>query len=178
MTRATDNALPVGTVLGKSFEYGLDINTGTTLAPTWVTVRKMFNFQLTPSPVTTDAQTYDDEGSQNQAVTAWNWSLSFATQVNRSGTTGEYLEEVEALFDRTKPSAKGAAAQIEVRWYHQPDSAGGGAPNLLDAGQGIATVSPGRANTGADGSTEVQNWTLTGVGAYTEIENPLADETP
>lgn len=172
MTRATDNALPVGTVLGKSFEYGLDVNTGTAAAPVWVTVKKMTNFQLTPTPATTDAQTYDDEGAPNAAVTGWGWALAFATQVNRSGTTGLYLPEIEALFARTKPGAKGAAAQIEVRWYHQPDSVGGGVPNPTDAGQGIATVSPGRANTGPDGSTETQNWSLTGVGAYTEIANP------
>ena len=176
MTRATINALPAGTVLGKSYEYGLDVNLGTSMVPDWQTVRKMFNFQLTPSPVTTDAQTYDDEGAQNNEVTGWNWSLAFATQINRSGTTGKYLEEVEALFARTKPGAKGTSAQIEVRWYHQPDSGEGGAANPDDAGRGVATVTPGRANTGPDGSTEVQNWTLNGVGAYTPIENPLSEE--
>jgi hypothetical protein len=178
MTRATDNALPAGTVLGKSYEYGLDLNTGTTAAPIWRTVRKMFNFQLTPTPNTTNAQTYDDEGSQNNAVTGWNWALAFATQVNRSGTTGKYLEEIEALFARTKPNAKGATAQIEARWYHQPDSSEGGVPNPDDAGQGTATVTPGRANTGPDGAVEVQNWTLTGVGAYTPIVNPLTEDAP
>ncbi|WP_454301097.1 phage tail tube protein [Salana multivorans] len=177
MSRATDNAVPAGTILGKSFEYGLDVNTGTSEAPVWTTVRRMFNFQPTPTPVTTDAQTYDDEGSQNQSVTAWNWALAFTTQVNRNGTTGEYLPEVEALLARTKPSAKGAAAQIEVRWYHQPDSAAGGVPNPDDAGRGIATVAGQRGNIGPDGSIEIINWTLTGVGAYEEIENPLTADT-
>ena len=173
MSRATDNAVPAGTILGKSFEYGLDVNTGTSETPVWTTVRRMFNFQPTPTPVTTDAQTYDDEGSQNASVTAWNWALAFTTQVNRNGATGEYLPEVEALLARTKPSAKGAAAQIEVRWYHQPDSAAGGVPNPDDAGRGIATVAGQRGNIGPDGSIEIINWTLTGVGAYEEIENPL-----
>ncbi|PPI08233.1 phage tail tube protein [Rathayibacter sp. AY1B8] len=176
MTRATINALPAGTILGKSYEYGVDVNLGTRAAPDWQTVRKMFNYQLTETPITKDGQTYDDEGSPNNETTGWSWSLAFATQVNRSGTTGKYLEEVEALFARTKPGSKGAAAQIEVRWYHQPDSVAGGVPNPDDAGRGIATVSKGRANIGPDGSSEIQNWTLTGVGAYDEITNPLTEE--
>ena len=178
MSRATDNAVPAGTILGKSFEYGCEVNLGTQAAPVWQKVRRMFNFQPTPTPVTTDAQTYDDEGSQNASVTAWNWALAFTTQVNRNGATGEYLPEVEALLARTKPSAKGAAAQIEVRWYHQPDSAAGGVPNPDDAGRGIATVAGQRGNIGPDGSIEIINWTLTGVGAYEEIENPLTAAAP
>lgn len=177
MTRAIDNALPAGFVYGKSYEYGIDVNTSATSTPTWETVSLISDFQLTPTPQTTDAQTYDDEGAPNSAVTGWGWSLSFSTVIARSGTTGEYAPEIEALIARTKPSAKGQLAQIGVRWYHQPDSASGAVPNPDDAGQGVATVSYTRANTGSDGAPEKLNWTLTGVGAYTEIENPLV-ETP
>ncbi|GMA33507.1 phage tail tube protein [Litorihabitans aurantiacus] len=176
MTRAQDNALPEGFLLGKSYEYGVDVNTGTALAPVWETVSLMSDFQLTPTPQTTDAQTYDDEGAPNSATTGWGWALAFATIIARSGTTGEYAPEIEALIRRTKPSAKGSQAQIGVRWYHQPDSASGAVPNPEDAGQGIATVSYSRANTGSDGAPERLSWTLTGVGAYTEIVNPLTTE--
>lgn len=171
--------LPAGTTLGKSFEYGLDVNTGTAETPVWTPFRRIFNFNFTPTPNTTDAQTYDDLGSQNQSVTGWNWALGFSSQVNRSATTGEYLPEVEELRQRTLPTSKGADAQAQVRWYHKPES---GEPNPTDAGEGIATVSYSRSNTGPDGSIEVWAWTLTGVGPYAVIANPFTGwdepETP
>ncbi|WP_146079397.1 phage tail tube protein [Rathayibacter sp. AY2B9] len=162
--------LPAGTTIGKSFEYGLDVNTGTTAAPTWIPVRRMFNFSHTPTSRLQDGQTYDDLGAQNQEVTGWDFAVSFSTQVNRSATTGEYLPEIEALRERTLPTAKGTDAQIEVRWYHKPET---GKPNPTDAGQGVASVAFSRSNTGPDGSVEVWAWTLTGVGSYSVIANPF-----
>lgn len=167
--------LPAGTTLGKSYEYGLDVNVSETETPEWQPFRRIFNFNFTPTPVTTDAQTYDDLGAQNQSVTGWSWALAFSSQINRDATTGAYLEEIEALRQATLPTAKGADAQVEVRWYHKPES---GEPNPTDAGQGIATVAYTRSNTGPDGSIEVWAWTLTGVGPYTEIANPYTGPTP
>jgi hypothetical protein len=162
--------LPVGSTLGKSYEYGLDVNTGTTLSPVWVPFRRISGFSVTPTPTTQDAQTYDDLGAINNDVTGWSWALSFNAQVNRSIATGLYLPEIEALEARTKPSAKGAAAVVEVRWYHKPES---GEPNPDDAGQGFATVSYTRQNTGPAGEIEVRAYTLSGKGPYEEITNPF-----
>lgn len=162
--------LPAGTTLGKSYEYGLDVNLGTSEAPQWQPFRRISGFQVTPTPTTQDAQTYDDLGAQNQDVTGWSWVLAFIAQVNRSITTGLYLPEVEALLARTKPSAKGAAAVVEVRWYHKPEA---GEPNPDDAGQGLATVAFTRQNTGAEGAIEQLSFTLTGKGPYEEITNPF-----
>jgi hypothetical protein len=166
---STNVPLPAGTTLGKSYEYGLEVNIGTTESPVWVKFRRIFGFSVTPTPTTQEAQTYDDLGAVNSEVTGWSWTAAFSSYVNRSESTGAYLEEVEALRQRTLPSAKGEAAKIEVRWYHKPET---GAPNPDDAGQGIATVSYTRSNTGAEGSNELWAWTLTGVGAYEEITNP------
>jgi len=163
--------LPAGYTLGKSFEYGLDVNLGTSESPNWQPVRRISGFQPTPTPTTQDAQTYDDLGAQNQDVTGWSWTLAFNVQVNRSVSTGLYLPEIEALLARTRPSAKGGDAVIEVRWYHKPES---GEPNPTDAGQGIATVAYTRQNTGPNGEIEVLSVTLTGKGPYTEIANPFA----
>ena len=162
--------LPAGSTIGKSFEYGLDINVGTFDAPEWQPVRRISNFQPTPTPTTQDAQTYDDLGAANSDVTGWSWTLAFNAQVNRSVTTGKYLPEIEALLSRTRPSAKGEAAVIGVRWYHKPET---GVANPDDAGQGVATVSYQRQNTGAEGSIEVFAFTLTGKGPYEEIQNPF-----
>jgi len=169
--------LPAGFTLGKSFEYGLDVNLGTSVSPDWQPVRRISGFQPTPTPTTQDAQTYDDLGAINQDVTGWSWALAFNVQVNRSVTTGLFLPEIEALLARTKPTAKGADATVEVRWYHKPES---GEPNPSDAGQGIATVAYTRQNTGPNGEIEVLSVTLTGKGPYEEIANPFTgwDDAP
>lgn len=164
-------SLPAGSTLGRSYEYGLDLNLGTAGAPTWQPVRRISGFQPTPTPVVQDAQTYDDFGSQNQEVTGWNNTVAFSVQVNRSSSTGLYLPEIEALLERTRPEAKGDAAVIEARWYHKPES---GTPNPKDAQQGLATVSVQRANTAPDGATEVLNVTLTSKGPWRSITNPFA----
>ncbi|MEV8023661.1 IPT/TIG domain-containing protein [Microbacterium sp. NPDC080220] len=166
----TKPELPVGTELGKSYEYGLDVNIGTHASPNWIPFRRIFNFLFTPTPTTHDATTYDDKGSTASMVGGWAWALAFASQVNRSASTGQYLPEVEALRQRTLPAAVGSLAEIEVRWYHKPAN---GTPNPVDAGQGIATVAFTRQNTGPEGTVEVWNWTLTGVGSYIPIANPF-----
>lgn len=163
--------LPAGTTLGKSFEYGLDVNLGTESVPNWQSVRRISGFQPTPTPTTQDAQTYDDLGAANSDVTGWSWTLAFNVQVNRSITTGLYLPEIEALLARTRPTAKGADAVIDVRWYHKPET---GEPNPTDAGRGVATVAYTRVNTGPNGEIEQLSVTLTGKGPYTEIANPWA----
>ena len=167
MTNAVQ--LPAGSELGKSYEYGVDVNVGTRATPIWRTVRRIFNFSQVPTPITHDSQTYDDKGSPASEVGGWSWVLSFASQIIRSASTGQYLPEIEALRQRTLPGSIGSLAEIEIRWYHKPAN---GTPNPVDAGQGIATVAWTRQNTGPDGSVEVWNWTLTGVGSYTPIANP------
>ncbi|TFD09823.1 hypothetical protein E3T26_14440 [Cryobacterium sp. TMT1-21] len=163
--------LPAGTTLGKSFEYGLDVNLGTEAVPVWQPVRRISGFQPSPTPTTQDAQTYDDLGAANSDVTGWSIALAFNVQVNRAITTGLYLPEIEAILARTKPTAKGEAAVLDVRWYHKPES---GAPNPTDAGRGFTTVSYSRQNTGPNGEIEVLSVSLTGKGTYDEIANPFA----
>lgn len=166
----TAPALPAGTTLGRSYEYGLDVNLGTHDLPIWQPVRRISNFQPTPVPKSQPAQTYDDFGADNAEIVGWNTNLAFGVQVNRLTSTGRYLPEVEALLARTRPSAKGPLAVIEARWYHKPEV---GTPNPDDAGQGYFTVAAPRANTGSEGTVEVLNVTLTGKGSAWEIANPF-----
>lgn len=166
----TPPALPAGTTLGHSYEYGLDVNLGTTESPVWQPVRRISDFQPTPTSRTQSAATYDDFGADNADVVGWNTNLTFTVQGNRSTATGLYLPELEAILARTRPEAKGEAAVIEARWYHKPES---GAANPNDAGQGFFTVSAPRANTGADGAVEVRTVTFTGKGSARSIANPF-----
>lgn len=175
---STKVPLPIDYSLALSHEHGLDVNVGTHETPDWQVVRRISAFQPAPSQITQEAATYDDQGSPNNDVTGTSWTLSFNVQANRSKTTGKYLPEVEALLKRTKPKAIGRDAEIEVRWYHKPDT---GTPDPDDAQQGVATVGFSRVNTGADGAIEVLAITLTGKGAAEEIPNPFtgwADEPP
>lgn len=166
--------LPTGTTLGKSFEYGCDINVGTFDAKVWQPFRRISGFQPTPTPQTQDAQTYDDLGSPNNDVTGWAMNLAFNAQVNRNVTTGEYLAEVEAVLTRTGPGAIGEDAVLEARWYHKPAS---GKANPKDAGQGFFTVATTRSATGPNGEIEVLAITLTGKGEYEKIVNPFTGWT-
>ena len=160
--------LPAGTTLGKSFEYGLDINLGTAASPSWQPIRRISAWAPTYPATTQDQATYDDLGADNQAVTARSFATSFTVQGNRSVTTGLYLPEVEALLAAAK--ATGEAAVVDIRWYHKPEV---GAPNPTDAGRASCRVEFTRQNTG-NAEIEVFNATLTGQGPFESIANPFA----
>lgn len=160
--------LPAGTALGKSFEYGIDINLGTTASPSYQPIRRISAWAPSYPPTTQDQSTYDDLGADNSAVTARSFATSFTVQGNRSLTTGLYLPEVEALLAAAK--ATGESAVVDIRWYHKPEV---GTPNPDDAGQAFCRVDFTRQNTG-NAEIEVFNATLTGQGPFNSITNPFA----
>lgn len=159
--------LPAGTVLGKSFEYGIDVNVGTAGAPIWQPIRRISAWQPAHPPVNTDVTTYDDLGNPNEDVTGRGFTTSFTVQGNRSLTTGLYLPELEAIVAASK--AKGEGAVLDVRWYHKPEL---GVPNPNDAGRAFVTVEITRSNTDNSG-IEVKSVTLTGKGEFEPIANPF-----
>lgn len=159
--------LPAGTTLGKSFEYGIDVNLGLPGTPSWQPIRRISAFAPT-YPETTEAVTsYDDLGAANDDVTGRSFATSFTVQGNRSLTTGLYLPEVEAIIAAAK--SKGEAAVLDVRWYHKPEF---GTPNPNDAGRASVRVSVTRQNTG-DAQNEIFAVTLTGKGEFQKIPNPF-----
>lgn len=160
--------LPADSSLGKSFEYGIDINLGTAGAPVWQPIRRISAWAPTYPATTQDVATYDDRGAENAEVTGRSFATAFTVQGNRSLTTGLYLPEVEALWAAAK--GIGGQAVVDIRWYHKPDS---GAPNPADAGQAYCTVEATRQNTG-NAEAEVFAVTLTGKGRFTPIANPFA----
>ncbi|WP_193596072.1 phage tail tube protein [Microbacterium sp. YJN-G] len=160
--------LPAGTTLGKSYEYGLDVNLGTYAAPQWQSVRRLSAWQPSYPGTTTDVATYDDLGSPNEDVTGRSFAASFTVQGNRSLSTGLYLPELEAIMAAAK--GKGDGAVLDVRWYHKPEL---GTPNPNDAGRAFVTVEITRSNTDNTG-VEVKSVTLTGKGEFESIANPFA----
>ncbi|GAB2457523.1 phage tail tube protein [Xylanimonas ulmi] len=170
---AYDPSLPAGSTLGKSFEYGVDVDTAAAgvATPVWQAIRRIFNVVPTMTPITQTAQTYDDLGSPNDEVTAWSWSLAFSVYVNRALETGSLLPEIKALFDRYGDK-RGDKAVAHVRWYHKPAESDA-TPDPSDAFEGRCTVAIVRGNAGPDGANEMWNITLTGKGYATRIENPF-----
>lgn len=152
---------------GFSYEYSVDVNTGTIDTPTWQNIRFISAVDPQVSPVTQDAATYDDDGAPNQVKTSESWTLSFTVQQHRLAD-GSYLPEVEALLAATLPTATGEAAVVHVRWYDDPVT---GTPNPDDAFEGVGTVQMTRQQTGND---QIGGWsvTITGQGRRTKIANP------
>lgn len=155
------------TEFGFSYEYGIDINTGTTAAPVWTPIRFPSAIDPQSTPITQDAATYDDLGSPNAVKLSESWTAGFTIQQHRLGT-GKYLPEVEKLLELGGPDAVGNSATGEFRWYDKPAN---GVPNPDEAYQGRATVQINRQNTGND---QIGGWTvtLTGQGRRTQIANP------
>lgn len=156
-----------------SYEYGVDINLGTTDTPQWQQIRFISAVDPQVSEVTKDGQTYDDHGAPHPVKTGESWTLAFTIQAHRKAD-GSFLEEVEHLLDATRPDATGDSAVREFRWYDLPY---GGAPNVNEAYQGRGTVQVTRQNTAND---DLAGWsvTVTGIGRREQIENPAsADES-
>jgi len=160
--------LPAGTALGKSFEYGLDINLGTSGSPSYQPIRRISAWAPTYPPTPQDQATYDDLGATNETVAARSFAAGFTVQGNRSLTTGLYLPEVEALLAAAKATLDGAV--VDIRWYHKPEV---GTPNPSDAGQAFCRVEITRQNTG-NAEVEVFNGTRTGQWPFASIVNPFA----
>lgn len=160
------------TEFGFSYEYGVDVNLGSKETPDWQPIRFISAVDPQATPVTKDAQTYDDKGAPNEVRTSESWTLGFTIQQHRTDD-GSYLPEVEALLALAAPDAVGNAATGQFRWYDKPAE---GAPNPDDAFEGDATVQINRGQTGND---DIGGWsvTLTGRGRRRQIENPLLEET-
>jgi len=165
---STSVPLPAGTTLGKSFEYGIDINLASYAAPVWQPFRRISGFNPTFPPVTSDVATYDDRGAPNEDVDSRGFNAAFTALGNRSLTTGLLLPELQRIVDASRASRDGAV--IDGRFYHKPDI---GTPNPNDAGRFLARVEANRENTG---NTGAERWaiTLNGKGAYIPIANPFA----
>jgi hypothetical protein len=166
--------LPAGSVLGKSFEYGIDVNLnlGASGAPSWQPIRRISAFAPTFPPVTTDISSYDDRGAENSEVTGRSFAASFTVQGNRSTTTGLFLPELEAIIAAAR--GIGTSANLEIRFYHKPDA---GVSSPTDAGRILTRVEATRQNTG-NADAEIWSVTLTGKGRVQPIANPFTGWTP
>lgn len=156
-----------------SYEYGIDVNTGTLALPVWTPFKAPTGIDPQVTPVTTDRASYDDLGSPNESKISESWTLGFSALAFR-GSDGKYLPEIEKLMALTAPDVVGQAAVGQFRWYDKPAD---GTPNPKDAFEGFATVTLNRGSTdnASGGSWSV---TLTGKGRRKQIVNPWTGWAP
>lgn len=157
-----DTVTPAVGDVANSYEYMLDINTGTALAPVWLNIPQLTGFNPAHAPKLRDITTYADQGSTNQKKTGQDFSLDFNLLKVRDAT-GEFQPEWLALKEAA--DAEGDDNNIELRYY---DSKG-----ASDAYQGICSVGRGgRPSTGND-DVGWDNFTFASVGKVAPIPNPL-----
>lgn len=160
--------VPTRTPLGASTlnrKWYLDINTGTTEAPSWVGVFGLLEFKPNIEPTLQDDSDFDSEGYKSQNVTALAWALEF--KVGRKtieGSPTAYDPGQEAL--RLASEEMGENNKVHVRWYEMtPDGP------RAEAYEGFAAVSwtPDGGGMDANDSASVA---LTGKGKRNAITHP------
>lgn len=165
---AFDPSIPSGADYTYSYEMGVDIYDDA--KSQWQKIRQISDVDPARTPITQSAPTYSDKGAPNEVVTSESWTLSFFVQELHL-PDGSVLPELELLRSAEEPTAMGAKANRQFRWYDEP--AGGRKPDPDKAYSGIGTVSMTRAQTSADGNVAGYNVTITGKGRRTKIANPL-----
>lgn len=155
---------------GMSYEWAVDIDTSTTEEAAWQHIRFISAVAPSVEPVTTEAWTYEDQGSPNNVKTSESWSLAFYVQ-DVISADGSPLPEVVALEKLEAPDATGNKAFGHFRWYDAPfgDSR---TPVATRAWEGYGTVKLTRAETGNSG---IGGWNveIQGRGRRKAIANPL-----
>lgn len=148
-------------------DWYLDVNTGTSVSPTWTPVSGLMSFKPAVKSVMKDTSTFDGGGAQSSQKTADQWELSGKLKrAGQSATPTAYDPGQEAL--RAKSLLYGAANVIEVRWYE----VNGSDRPVAEAWQGTAAV---EWSEDADGYDDVRtvSFTLTGQGARAAVSpNP------
>lgn len=163
-----DSSLPAGYSLVSDHEWGLDVDLTDTAAATWQQHRLMTTMTPTPTQVTRDEQTMDDNANPNQAVVGVGVALAATSRLAAATATGLYLPEVEVLD--TKSRRPGTLNAAHVRWYHKPKTPGQVPhPVAFEAWVSVAQTPP---TTGTVGATSDVVHTLTTKGTILEIANP------
>ena len=146
-------------------KWYLDVNTGTTDAPTWIGVFGVTSFKPNLAPTWKDTSDFDSGGDMSSTATARAWGCDF--KVERKSTSSDpttYDPGQEAL--RLKAENIGLLNSVEVRFYEMEP----GGPRV-EAYQGTAGVewSP---DGGAMSDTDGVSIKLIGQGKRTIITHP------
>lgn len=147
------------TALARKFK--VEVNTGTTLSPTWSPLLGITEFAPVVEPVLQDSSDYDTGGwtTNEKTMQSWKAEITFMRKQDAAGDyplAQEKLREAEDKFSEE--------ARVEVRWYDR-----NGGP---EAKKGTALVAWERANSGVP-DLDAAKVTLTGDGELEVITNPV-----
>jgi hypothetical protein len=138
----------------------MQVNTGTTGSPVWVTVSGLTDFKPTINPTLQDDSDYENDGWASSEKTQQGWQIEATVLLKEdAGLFNAGVEKMRLASDKF-----GDSSRVEVRWFDKD-----GKP---EAYQGTALVTWERANTGVP-DLDAAKVTLTGRGARVEIANPL-----
>lgn len=167
----TTPAPPARVVLGPSTvnrKWYLDVNTSSTVTPTWVPVGGITNFSPSREGNMEDDSDFDSGGFQSETKTAEKWSadVNLARKVTATSTT---TYDPGQEFLRLKSYGKmGVANSADIRYYEMEE----GGPRV-EAYRGRAAVAfseDGGPMTGLSTAT----CRLSGQGALVAIAHPAA----
>jgi hypothetical protein len=151
---------PTETALAR--RWRLDINMGTTEAPTWSLCPAITEFQPTWPPNIEDSSTYDSDGWAENTKTAQSWQVEATFNRKASPDSTTYSSVHEKL--RLASFAYGAESEVEIRFYDR-----NGLPEAYK-GTALVTWEPQGGEYTALDQVQV---TLTGTGPLTAITNPV-----
>lgn len=145
-------------------KFAIDVNTGTYLAPVWVRLGGVQEFNDPLNPNLEDDSVYDDEGWGSQTKTAISWQavIKLIRRHNPDDVT-EYDTGQEAL--RAKSTLFGGDGHADIRWYDRE-----GGPEAYRGTGEVTWQRAGGANTALDTVTA----TIDGRGMRADISNPSA----
>ncbi|MFC3980167.1 phage tail tube protein [Streptosporangium sp. NPDC001559] len=146
--------------------WALEVNTGTSGAPTWTRVKGMTSFKETIESTVEDDSDFDSNGWGSDQVTQRKWKLECEGKRKRDAASpSSFVADPgqQAILDAG--NLVGVGSNIEIRYYRRD-----GAP---DAWQGLVSVQYGGGG-GPTTGLEPFNFTLGGQGARTAITNPAA----
>lgn len=143
--------------------WKLEVNMGTEEVPDWQVCPGITEFQPTSEPNIEDSSDYDSDGWAGNTKTAQAWELSVTINRKINDTVKVYHPVHEAI--RLAHFAYGSANKVHLRYMDRD-----GLPEAYE-GKAIPNWQESGGEYSALGQVEV---TLTGDGALTPIDNPLA----
>lgn len=158
--------------LGFSYELAIDLDLGYGILPyeeDWQQIAFFTDAEPTNEKAFSDAATYADRGADRQTIVGEGWGLSFMHQLQRDPITGEFLEPLKTLLEKSKFGKRNDDSRVRVRFY---DTEGADWAYV-----GVAYIAASRAQRG-NRDIAGYTFTLTGDGGLTEITNPVSAAPP
>lgn len=159
MPQVTQQGPSTGSV-GMSYEYGLDVNTGTEASPIWSNIPDITGLNPNMSDQTADGTTYANKGQTDNTKIGRDFAPEFSAKpvADNQGLMQPALEKLVAAAEQN-----GTGNVVGIRLYSFRFKS--------LAWSGHVGVGYSRANTG-NADAELLAFTTTSKGDFEQIDNP------